>query len=227
MLPRSLYLTWHGLGTPPVGLTDNVCRYWHTAATFQQTLDMAHEIEAQTGAEMQFTFDDGNSTDHSVGLPLLAARKRTAIFFVCAGRIGKRDFLGAAQLKELAAAGMRIGCHGYDHLSWREATDATLLHELDDGRRAIEDVLGQAVEIASTPFGALDHRSVAAAKKAGFRALFASSGGFATAQTGLIPRNTIGEGFAPVRDLPMMAAWSRRAHAAFYDTARRVKYGFY
>ena len=122
---------------------------------------------------------------------------------------------------------MQIGCHGYDHLNWRGADDATLRRELHDGRAAIEDVIGQAISSASTPFGAVDRRAVDAAKQAGFTALFTSSGGFAVAEHGLVPRNSIRAGFNPARDLPLLAGAAARAQAAFYDRARRVKYRFY
>ncbi len=227
MLPRFLYLTWHGIGEAKAGIGDDERRYWLPTATLAATLVVASDIEARTGALVRFTFDDGNQTDYTTALPQLLASKRTASFFICAGRIGHPGFLSRSQIRELAASGMRIGCHGFEHLNWREASDATLHHELHDGRRALEDVVGHAVVDASTPFGALDQRSVTAAKKAGYTTLFASSGGFATAETGLVPRNTIRTGFNPNRDLPSMASWSRRAHAIVYDSARRLKYGFY
>jgi peptidoglycan/xylan/chitin deacetylase (PgdA/CDA1 family) len=227
MLPSVLYLTWHGLGEAKPGMSADERRYWLSVDAFASTLDAVSGVECRSGTQIRFTFDDGNQTDHSVALPLLLAAKKTATFFICAGRIGRAGFLDSSQIKELAASGMRIGCHGFEHLSWRDASDATLYHELNDGRRALEDVIGQSVDVASTPFGALDRRSVAAAKKAGYTTLFASSGGFATADTGLVPRNTIKTGFDAHRDLPAMVSWTRSMQAAIYDTARRMKYGFF
>ncbi len=227
MLPRLLYLTWHGLGAPSAPIPDDVRRYWHSEALFEETLSLVRDLERESGIDVRFTFDDGNQSDHSIGYPRLMAHGRIGIVFVCAGWIGKPGFLDAAQLRELVAGGMQIGCHGYDHLNWREADDSTLRRELDDARAAIEDVIGQAITSASTPFGALDRRAADAAKEAGFTSLFTSSGGFAVADHGLVPRNSIRAGFNAVRDLPQLAAWSARAQAAVYDRARRAKYGFY
>ena len=227
MLPRLLYLTWHGLGAPSAPIPDDVRRYWHPQALFEETLSRAGDLERESGINVRFTFDDGNRSDHSIGFPQLVAHNRTGIFFVCAGRIGTPGFLNATQLRDLVAGGMQIGCHGYDHLNWRGADDATLRRELHDARALIEDVIGQRITSASTPFGALDRRAVDAAKQAGFTSLFTSSGGFAAAEHGLIPRNSIRTGFSAVRDLPRLAAWSARAQAAVYDRARRTKYGFY
>jgi peptidoglycan/xylan/chitin deacetylase (PgdA/CDA1 family) len=227
MLPRRLYLTCHGLGVPREGLSSEACRFWVPTAVFKRCLDVAARLEAGTGIEIHFTFDDGNATDCTEALPLLRAHRRQAIFFVCAGRIGRPGYLDADQIRQLVAAGMTIGCHGYEHLDWRLASDDKLHHELVDGRRAIEAASGTTVDLASAPFGALDQRVVRAAAAAGFKCLFASSGGFATGGSGLIPRNSLQAGFEPERDLVRMVSTTSRAWAGLYDTARRVKYGFY
>ncbi len=188
---------------------------------------VATEIERLSDIEVNITFDDGNDTDLKVALPRLLANGRRAKFFVCAGRMDRPGYLERAQLRELAAAGMTIGCHGYDHLSWPNADDDQLQHELQDAKRSIEDIVGRSVNVASAPFGALDRRAVRAVAQAGFTCLYSSSGGFATGTTGLIPRNTLTAGFTPEIDLARMAAASNQAWAAVYDTARRVKYGFF
>lgn len=220
-------MTLHGLGTVPSGVSDAARRFWLPAAIFERTLELTPQVEANTGVDICFTFDDGNLSDRTIGLPLLQAHGRKATFFVCAGRIGKPGFLGPAELRELVDAGMTIGSHGYDHRNWREASDAELAHELKDSKEMIEAVVGRTVDVASAPFGALDHRVVNAAAATGFHSLFASSGGFATASSGLIPRNTLKSCFNPDRDLERMTRRSQRAWDGLYDTVRRVKYRFF
>ena len=227
MLPRRLYLTCHGLGIPSAGSDEAAARFWLPPELFERTLHVAAAIERRVGVDIRFTFDDGNASDHDIALPLLLAHGRRAKFFVCGERIGQPGYLDAGQLRGMTAANMIIGCHGYSHVSWRSLTDAALTQELQAGRRAIEAVTGRPVDVASAPFGELDHRVVQAAAAAGFKCLFASSGGFATSDTGLIPRNTLKQGFVPERDLPRMAARPNRAWAGVYDTARRIKYRFF
>jgi peptidoglycan/xylan/chitin deacetylase (PgdA/CDA1 family) len=227
MLPRHLYLTFHGLGAASSALDDDVRRYWIDRATFEETLDSIPQVERLTGTQIHLTFDDGNSSDFDVALPCLVTRGLSAIFFVCAGRIGASGFVDARQINEISSAGMEIGCHGYDHLNWSEASDEILQRELRDARSVIEAVSGREVTMASAPFGALSQRAVDVAKQSGFRCLFASSGGYSTSTTGLIPRNSLKSDFKPGRDLVQMASWPKRARAAFYDPARRLKYGFY
>lgn len=227
MLPSRFYLTCHGLGTPPAGLADESCRYWLSVDLFERVLEVAAALERDRSVDIRFTFDDGNASDLALALPLLRKRGRKAKFFVCAGRIGKAGYLDAADLREVAAAGMTIGCHGHAHVNWRLADDTALHHELVEGRRLIETVAGRPVDVASAPFGGVDRRVVRAAAAAGYRCLFASSGGFATSDSGLIPRNTLKSCFEPEIDLPRMVGWSRRAWAGLYDTGRRVKYGYF
>ena len=227
MLPSRLYLTFHGLGFPPVGSEAEARVFWLAPDVFRRTLHTAGDIENQNGIEIRFTFDDGNSSDYTVAFPLLTAIRRRAKFFVCGSRIGKPGYLDASQLREMAAAGMVIGCHGYAHVNWRTLSDDLLARELSQGRQAVEEACGHRVDIASAPFGELDPRVVRAASSAGFKSLFASSGGFATSATGLVPRNTIKQGFEPNRDLTSMVTRGNRAWTGVYDTARRLKYRFF
>jgi peptidoglycan/xylan/chitin deacetylase (PgdA/CDA1 family) len=227
MLPRRLYLTCHGLGTPDASFDAATANFWLTAEVFERTLDVAAQLAADTGIDVRFTFDDGNRSDHAIALPVLMARNRSATFFVCSSRIGQPGYLSAPQLRDLVAAGMTIGSHGHEHVNWRSLADDELARQLKRSRQGIEDVVGHPVDRVSAPFGELDSRVVRAAVTEGFRCLFASSGGFATAETGLIPRNTLKSNFVPERDLPRMAALSQRAWDGVYDRARRMKYRFF
>lgn len=227
MLPRRLYLTFHGLGTPRVAIDADARRFWLSQQEFEDTVRMAAQIERETGIDVIFTFDDGNVSDYEIALPMLRAHQRTATFFICAGRISQPGYLSGDQMREMVRAGATFGCHGYEHLNWSEVDDEKLARELADGRQAIEVEIGRPIDRASAPFGALDQRVVQATVAAGFKCLFASSGGHATADTGLIPRNTLHAGFQPERDLPRMTKISRRAWDGVYDRIRRAKYGFY
>jgi peptidoglycan/xylan/chitin deacetylase (PgdA/CDA1 family) len=227
ILPRHLFLTWHGIGRPQGAIDEAARQFWLPTDVLERTLEAAGDVERRTGIRIGFTFDDGNASDHAIVLPRLVACRRTATFFVCAGRIGQPGYLTAAELRDMHGAGMAIGCHGYAHRNWREASDGELAHELKEGRRAIEDVVGASVISASVPFGALDKRVARAAAANGFKSLFTSSGGIATAETGLVPRNTIKVGFSPEQDLARMATRTQRLWSGAYDKARRLKYGFY
>jgi peptidoglycan/xylan/chitin deacetylase (PgdA/CDA1 family) len=224
MLPQTLYLTWHGIGTPPPGTPDDVARYWNPVEVFEDTLMHAPVVQAHRGVKVHMTFDDGNDTDFSPVFDLLQKHGITGIFFVCAGRIDKPDFLSASQLRAMHGHGMTIGSHGYDHIDWREATETTLRYEFIDARHRIEDAIGAEIETASVPFGLVDRRSAQWAVRAGFKRLFTSSGGFATADQGLIPRNSVVNGFDPLIDLDRLTSLGPRARSAWRDPVRRWRY---
>lgn len=224
---RFLYLTWHGLGEPHCRLDEATRRYWVPAASFARTIQELRRFETMRHFEARLTFDDGNVSDYEIALPVLLQHQRQAIFFVCAGRIDAPGYLSASQVRELSAAGMTIGSHGWDHIDWRTAQDADLQHELVGSRQLLSDLVGHRIDAASVPFGAVDRRVVKAAAAAGYRRLFTSSGGLTAAQTGLIPRNSVRSHFAPERDLPCLTSQAARINARLRDPVRRMKYGLY
>lgn len=223
MFPSSLYLTWHGIGHRHADITPDEARYWNSAAVFTATLRAIAEIEATLGLAVFMTFDDGNESDFTEAFEQLVRHNRTGIFFVCASRIDQPHYLSAAALRTMHAAGMTIGSHGFDHVNWSAAPDNVLETEFVGARTRIEDVLGVSVDAASVPFGMVDRRVAQWAIKTGFTRLFTSSGGFATSDYGLIPRNSITNGFNPAIDLQNLTALRWRARSALQDPIRRLR----
>lgn len=224
MLPRRFFLNFHGLGEPARPLEDGERPYWLPVPVFRETLDRVPEIKAR-GIDLEFTFDDGNLSDFQYAFPLLAERGRAAHFFVLAGRIGEPGSLSAEQIREMSEAGMTIGSHGWDHVDWRQADPDALRRELMDSRARIEDVAGHAITAAAVPFGLFDARVVAAAKAAGYRQIFASSGGFTYTAHGLVPRTSPREGFTPDKELDGLVSLGARADSAWRDPLRRLRHG--
>jgi peptidoglycan/xylan/chitin deacetylase (PgdA/CDA1 family) len=224
MFPRALYLTWHGLGVPRAGLPTGEARYWNPVSVFDETLGLVAEIEAHHDCKLHLTFDDGNESDFTHAFELLQAHQMTGMFFVCASRIDQPHYLSSVQLQRMYAAGMTIGSHGYDHVDWSKTPDAELKREFDGARERIEDAIGASVDAASVPFGMVDRRVAQWAIAAGFTRLFTSSGGFATGSVGLIPRNSIIDGFDPQTDIERLTTLRWRANSALRDPIRRLRY---
>lgn len=224
MLPRTLHLTFHGLGAPPDGVPPCERAYWLAPEVFGRAIEIAAATERRYGVDIRFTFDDGNLTDHRVALGRLVRAGRTASFFVVAERIDKRGYLCRTLLGELLAAGMEIGSHGTAHRNLRALSDAELRLETAGSRARIEDATGVPVTAFSVPFGLYDRRVIAAAFAAGYQRVYTSSGGFSTAATGLIPRTTVKMGFDPDVDLPRMVRLGSRVQSALIDRGRRFKH---
>lgn len=116
------------------------------------------------------TFDDGFASVHDEALPLLVDLGWTATMFVSTGTIGRRStnswpVVDAAALRELRNAGVSIGGHTVSHPDLTRSTDAEVVFELTEGKRQLEDLLGEEVRSFAYPFGRYDTRSRALAAK--------------------------------------------------------------
>jgi peptidoglycan/xylan/chitin deacetylase (PgdA/CDA1 family) len=78
-------------------------------------------------------------------LPRLAAELDSygarATFFVL-GEVARGL---ASELRELAAAGHEIACHGYHHFRANDLSPARFLHEIRDAKALLEDLIGQPI----------------------------------------------------------------------------------
>lgn len=184
---RTINLTFHGVGEPGRPLEHGEADVWMDDARFHALLDAAVGRD-----DVALTFDDGNASDVERALPALTERGLTAIFFVVAGRLGAPRFLDEDGVRELAAAGMRIGCHGMGHRPWRGLDDGQLDDELIRAREVLEGVVGRPVTTAACPFGSYDRRVLRTLRVSGYRHVFTSDRGTARPDDFLQTRNSVG-----------------------------------
>jgi peptidoglycan/xylan/chitin deacetylase (PgdA/CDA1 family) len=168
-------LLFHGVGTPGRQLEPGEAPYWISVQRFETILNQVASLPNLS--RIRISFDDGNASDHDIALPRLMERGLRADFFVLSGRIGHSGSLSELQLRSLAEAGMGVGSHGIAHRDWKRIGAEDLEKELTQSRRAIETLLGQAVETAGIPFGSYDARVVAALRRAGYTAAYSSDRG--------------------------------------------------
>lgn len=117
------------------------------------------------------TFDDGYKDNLQTAAPVLLKYGIPFTVFVTSSFIRKQEppYLTPTELRELAALpGVTIGSHGATHVPLAKCDDPTLWHELDDSRQYLEDVLGKAVTAIAYPYGSVDLRVAAAARRAGY-----------------------------------------------------------
>ena len=128
-----------------------------------------------TGLPLALTVDDGGRSFYTQVADRLERRGWRGHCFVTTGCIGRRGFLDARQLRELHARGHVIGSHSASHPSRFAAQSWDgMLGEWRDSRRALEDILGAEVRIASVPGGYFAPQVARAAEAAGISALFTS-----------------------------------------------------
>lgn len=199
-------LTVHGIGPAGRRLDPGEDRTWIDVAVFDAVLEA---IAARR--DVYLTFDDGNLSDLRVALPRLVAHGVVAEFFVLAGRLGEPGRLDAAGVRELAAAGMQIGSHGWAHRDWRRLAPDEVGPEIHDAPRLLEDLVGAPVDRVAVPFGSYDRIVLRRLRAAGTRRVFTSDGGRARPGRWLQRRTSLHAGLAP-RDVAGLLAPQRSPH---------------
>ncbi len=112
------------------------------------------------------TFDDGFEDNHSVVFPLLVNRGIRATFFLCSGFVDRRIDISARfrnyrglspmnwqQARELADAGMEIGCHTVSHPVLATLPAIMQEQEMANAKKEIENQVGIEISSFAIPFG--------------------------------------------------------------------------
>jgi peptidoglycan/xylan/chitin deacetylase (PgdA/CDA1 family) len=189
------------------------------------------------------TFDDGCRCFRDQALPELAARGMTATLFAVSGELGGSNawdrqpgapaerletLLSAADLREVAAAGIEVGSHGRHHLDLTACGAAALADEVAGSRAELAAALGAPVHTFCYPYGRLDAAARAAAEHAGYAAA-AAIHGVSAARRGdpfALPRLTVNPRDSRF-ELRLKASgayawWSRLPRLGILRTLRRA-----
>lgn len=158
------------------------------------------------------TFDDGDVSNHRLAFPMLAARGLRADFFVNPARVGRPGYAGWGELREMAAAGMSIQSHGWDHVYFTALAEPALREDLARSRKTIEDRIGEPVELLAPPGGRCPPRLDRLARECGYRAVLGSRPGTHRADeaANVLPRIAV----RPVHDARQVRDWAQRGAAA-------------
>ncbi|MFO7250721.1 MAG: polysaccharide deacetylase family protein [Actinomycetes bacterium] len=190
-------LTVHGIGPPSRPFEPGEQDTWVTVEQFEQVLD------AVAGRpDVRLTFDDGNASDVEIALPRLRERGLVAEFFVLAGRLGEPGRLDADGVRELVAAGMTVGSHGWAHRDWRRLDARQASEEFGAAHRVLSELTGRPVTRVAIPFGSYDRHVLRRLRQAGVTRAYTSDGGRARPDAWLQARTSLRH------DLD--AAWTRR-----------------
>ncbi|MCC6850553.1 MAG: polysaccharide deacetylase family protein [Deltaproteobacteria bacterium] len=144
---------------------------------------LADVLATPSSGRFVLSFDDGYLTDYTVAFVRLAERAWPGCFFVVAGQVGAPRALGWRELREMAAAGMEIGCHSLTHPFLHRADPDEIRREFGEAKRILEDGLGQAVHFASLPRGSAAPGMGALIKELGYRAFCTSDPGLVSVRT--------------------------------------------
>jgi len=138
------------------------------------TIEQLSEISQQP-TPFTIGFDDGGISSATIIAEELERFGWKGHFFITTDQIGKPGFVSESQLRELDAAGHRIGSHTCSHPNPMAAcTDERLLVEWSQSIGRLSDILGHPVDVASIPGGAYGKNVAHTAAQAGIRWLFTS-----------------------------------------------------
>ncbi len=175
------------------------------------------------------TFDDGYEDFLGAAVPTLEKLGFSATVFVVAGMLGKENtwehrsgprpqlrLLGADGVREVSERGMEIGSHSVTHPRLSGLDSETLIHEVEDSRQMLSEIVNAPVEGFAYPYGDLDGPAVRAARGAGYVYAVATK---KQVEGGLYdwPRTYIGEKDSPLRlgvklkASPILTRWRHRA----------------
>lgn len=126
------------------------------------------------------TFDDAFRSFHELALPTLSRHGMRATVFVPVGEIGgtnrwdaaagypQRAVMSESELREIAAAGMEIGSHGWTHRSLPGCSEHEIEEELVRSRERLRE-LGFAADFFAYPYGHYSKRCIELVKAAGYK----------------------------------------------------------
>ena len=123
------------------------------------------ERKSLPGKHVLITFDDGYYSLYEHAQPVMAAYGFTATLFLSTAYIGKpyglNDFyfvgddrqLSWDEIRSLSANGWSIQSHGNNHVKMNGLDKETLVREITESKKMIEDNLGKPVDSFAFPYG--------------------------------------------------------------------------
>jgi len=149
--------------------------------SFHQLFEVLEGKRKRPAKAAVLTFDDGYESFRTLALPALVAQGMTATVFVVAGAIGgvnhwdlpqgypRRALMDEVALKEIVAAGMEIGSHGWAHRDLTACTESELAEEFVRSRQEIRDCLGIQADFFAYPYGHYSRSYFPLLERAGYR----------------------------------------------------------
>lgn len=200
--PRLVVLMYHGLHDGPQDDGHYDPRYSVAPAAFDAQMQRVRDKRGHAWVpddqlapvqppEVMISFDDGEASDATVALPILARLGLRAVFFVTSGFVGRRGSLSMAQVRELSDAGMLIGSHGASHAFLSSLPEPELRQELRSSRAFLEDCTGRPVRLMALPGGRGGERELACALELGYTHCFGSTPGDNRKPAGFLQRVAI------------------------------------
>ncbi|MFC2173481.1 polysaccharide deacetylase family protein [Acidobacteriota bacterium] len=135
------------------------------------------------------TFDDGTKDLYTRGWPVLSSKNIPFASFIVASKIGQlydwntdlgikpKPMLSWPQVKEMADHGVVFGSHTLTHPDLTLLNPASVIKELSESKKMIEDRIGREVSLLAYPYGRCNTMVKEIASRAGYNAAFGIQAG--------------------------------------------------
>lgn len=160
---------------PPAQLAaqlDAIKAAGYTTISPQQYRDHLYADAALPAKPVILSFDDGKDNQATAALPALTQRGMTGTFFIMTVILGNPGWLKRDDVKRLAAAGMTIGSHTWDHHMVTKYSGKDFAIQLDQPRELLSSLSGQPVDEFAYPYGAWNTAALPHVAKAGYQTAY-------------------------------------------------------
>lgn len=193
-IARVPILMYHHVGDLPPTADRSTLRYTVSTSDFAAQMKWLrdHDYHAlttdqladhlETGAALAerpviITFDDGWHDQYVNAFPALKTNGLIATFYIYTNGIGAGGYISEEQLKEMAAAGMRIESHTIGHPSLSRIKPEDARREIEYPKAEISRRMGAPVTSFAYPYGDFNEDIVAMVRRAGYRTAVSTENG--------------------------------------------------
>jgi peptidoglycan/xylan/chitin deacetylase (PgdA/CDA1 family) len=124
--------------------------------TLTDALDALRTGTALPPRSVILTFDDGYTNFATRATPVMVQDGLVGTVFVVSGFIGRNGYMTAAQVQQVAAEGMVIGCHTVSHVALASVPLSFAQQQIDVAHSQLEALLGTRITDFAYPYGSYD-----------------------------------------------------------------------
>jgi peptidoglycan/xylan/chitin deacetylase (PgdA/CDA1 family) len=133
-------------------------------------------LDARPPGCLVLSFDDALYSQYANALPVLAALRAPAVFFVLPNFAdGVHRYMGVNEIRTLSQAGLEVEAHTCNHPRLpllARVNYPAFMAEVVDCKRIVEDFISQPVSFLAYPYGTYDATVLDGVARAGYRGAF-------------------------------------------------------
>ena len=149
---------------------------------------------APLGGVVALTLDDGYRDNYTAVFPLLKQYGFPATIFVTTDFIGNPEYCSVEELREMHDSGLvSIEPHTVSHPKLAHLSRADALHEIQESRHVLEDILGTTPTLFAYPYGNFSDETVDVVREIGFAGAVTVVSGTVSSSSDILqlPRNSV------------------------------------